>query len=59
MIQIKLNNQQASKLTSLLLTYLDANDHDEQMRELLWTINFGEEFTQSNDKGALKHYQED
>jgi len=59
MIQIKLNDQQASKLTSLLLTYLDANDHDEQMRELLWTINFGEEFAQSNDKGTLKQYQED
>ena len=58
MIQIKLNDQQATKLTSLLLTYLDANDHDEQMRDLLYTINFGEEFTQSNDKGTLKQYQE-
>lgn len=58
MIQIKLNDQQATKLTSLLLTYLDANDHDEQMRDLLYTINFGEEFTQSDNKGALKEYQE-
>jgi hypothetical protein len=56
MIQIKLNDQQANKLTSLLLVYLDANDHDEQMRELLYTINFGEEFTQSDDKGTLKQY---
>lgn len=56
MIQIKLNDQQANKLTSLLLVYLDANDHDEEMRELLYTINFGEEFTQSDDKGALKEY---
>ena len=56
MIQIKLNDAQANKLTSLLLVYLDANDHDEEMRELLYTINFGEEFTASDDKGALKQY---
>ena len=56
MIQIKLNDTQASKLTSLLLVYLDANDHDEEMRDLMYTINFGEEFTQSDDKGTLKQY---
>jgi len=56
MIQIKLNDAQASKLTSLLLVYLDANDHDEEMRDLMYTINFGEEFTQSDDKGTLKQY---
>ena len=56
MIQIKLNTSQARKLTSLLLVYLDANDHDEEIRELLYNINFGEEFMRSNDKGALKEY---
>jgi hypothetical protein len=56
MIQIKLNDRQADKLTSLLLQYLAANDHDEEMRNLMYTINFGEEFTQSDDKGALKQY---
>ena len=38
MIQIKINNRQADKLTSLLLIYLEANDQDEEMRDLMETI---------------------
>ena len=58
MLQIKLNDDQANKLTSLLLEYLDANDHDEEMRDLLWNLNFGEEFMESDDKGSIKEYSE-
>ena len=55
---VKLNDEQATKITNILLSYLDNNPDDKQMEQLLWSLNFGEQFAQSNDKGALKEYQE-
>ena len=55
---MKLNEEQATKITSILLSYLNNNPDDKQMEQLLWNLNFGEQFAQSNDKGTLKEYQE-
>ena len=55
---VKLNDEQATKITNLLLSYLDNNPDDKQMEQLLWSLNFGEQFAQANDKGTLKEYQE-
>ena len=53
---IKLNHEQATKITNILLSYLHNNPDDKQMEQLLWNLNFGEQFAQSNDKGTLKEY---
>ena len=55
---MKLNHEQATKITNILLSYLNNNPDDKQMEQLLWNLNFGEQFAQSNDKGTLKEYQE-
>jgi ABC-type phosphate/phosphonate transport system substrate-binding protein len=55
---MKLNEEQATKITNILLSYLNNNPDDKQMEQLLWNLNFGEQFAQSNDKGTLKEYQE-
>ena len=55
---MKLNDEQATKITNILLTYLGNNPDDKQMEQLLWNLNFGEQFAQANDKGTLKEYQE-
>ena len=55
---VKLNDEQATKITNLLLTYLSNNPDDKQMENLLWGLNFGEQFAQANDKGSLKEYSE-
>jgi len=59
MYTVKLNDEQATKITNLLLTYLGNNPDDKQMENLLWSLNFGEQFAEANDKGTLKQYKEE